>query len=81
MRVVRPRRSRVVDAVFPRKYRDCREAAATFTYERGKKYAFYLESFKRERGQLTGRLAGWEPEPLEIAQEAVGSPQGEPPPF
>jgi hypothetical protein len=57
------------------------EAEATFTYERGKKYVFYLEWFKRERGQLTGRLAGWDPEPLEIAEEAAGSPQGEPPPF
>jgi hypothetical protein len=42
---------------------------------------FYLDSFKRERGQLTGRLAEWDPEPLEIAEEAVGSPEGEPPPF
>ena len=57
------------------------QAAATFRYERGRKYVFYLDSFKRERGQLTGRLAGWDPEPLEIAEEAVGSPQGEPPPF
>lgn len=57
------------------------QAAATFRYERGRKYVFYLESFKRERGQLTGRLAEWDPEPLEISEEAVGSPQGEPPPF
>jgi len=57
------------------------QAAATFRYERGRKYVFYLESFKRERGQLTGRLAGWDPEPLEISEEAVGSPRGEPPPF
>ena len=57
------------------------QAAATFRYERGRKYVFYLDSFKRERGQLIGRLAGWDPEPLEIAEEAVGSPQGEPPPF
>jgi hypothetical protein len=57
------------------------EAEATFTYERGRKYVFYLESFKRERGQLIGRLAGWDPEPLEIAEEAGCSPQGEPPPF
>ena len=57
------------------------EATATFRYERGRKYVFYLDSFKRERGQLTGRLAGWDPEPLERAEEAVGSPQGEPPPF
>jgi hypothetical protein len=57
------------------------QAAATFTYERGRKYVFYLASFKRERGQLTGRLAEWDPEPLELAEEAVGSPPGEPPPF
>jgi hypothetical protein len=57
------------------------QAAATFRYERGRKYVFYLESFKWERGQLTGRLAGWDPEPLELPEEAVGSPQGEPPPF
>jgi hypothetical protein len=57
------------------------QATATFRYERGRKYVFYLASFKRERGQLTGRLAEWDPEPLEIAEQAVGSPPGEPPPF
>ena len=57
------------------------EAKETFTYERGRKYVFYLESFKRERGQLIGRLAGWDPEPLEIAEEAGASPAGEAPPF
>jgi hypothetical protein len=57
------------------------QATATLQYERGRKYVFYLASFKRERGQLTGRLAEWDPEPLEIAEEAIGSPQNEPPPF
>ena len=57
------------------------QAAATFRYEKGRKYVFYLDSFKQERGQLTGRLAEWDPEPLELAEEAVGSPKGEPPPF
>ena len=57
------------------------QATATFRYEQGRKYVFYLASFKRERGQLTGRLAEWDPEPLEIVEEAVGSPEGEPPPF
>src|SRR5436305_812193 len=57
------------------------QAAATFRYERGRKYVFYLESFKRERGQLTGRLGEGDPEPLEIVEEAVGSPEGEPPLF
>jgi hypothetical protein len=66
---------------FPQNFGTVEQVTATFTYERGRKYVFYLESFKREHGQLTGRLAGWDPEPLEIAEEAVGSPQGEPPPF
>jgi hypothetical protein len=57
------------------------QAAATFRYEKGRKYVFYLDSFKRERGQLTGRLAEWDPEPLEIAEETGCSPEGEPPPF
>jgi hypothetical protein len=57
------------------------QATATFRYEKGRKYVFYLDSFKRERGQLTGRLAEWDPEPLELAEEAGGSPQGGPPPF
>jgi hypothetical protein len=66
---------------FPENFGTIEQVAASFTYERGRKYVFYLDSFKRERGQLTGRLAGWDPEPLEMAEEAVGSPQGEPPPF
>ena len=57
------------------------QVAATFRYERGRKYVFYLEWFKRDRGQLIGRLAGWDPEPLEIAEEAGCSPRGERPPF
>ena len=57
------------------------QVAATFRYEKGRNYVFYLDSFKQERGQLTGRLAEWDPEPLELAEEAVGSPKGEPPPF
>jgi hypothetical protein len=66
---------------FPENVGSVEQAAATFTYERGRKYVFYLESFKRERGQLTGRIAGWDPEPLDIAEEAGCSPTGEPPPF
>jgi hypothetical protein len=66
---------------FPETVGSVDDAKATFTYECGGKYVFYLEWFKRERGQLIGRLDGWDPEPLEIAEEAVGSPQGEPPPF
>ena len=66
---------------FPETVGSVEEATATFAYERRRKYVFYLKWFKRERGQLTARLAGWDPEPLEIPEGAVGSPQGEPPPF
>jgi hypothetical protein len=66
---------------FPETVASVEQAEATFRYERGRKYVFYLESFKRERGQLSGRVAGWDPEPLEIEEEAGGSPAGEPPPF
>ena len=66
---------------FPETVGSVEEAEATFTYERGRKYVFDLESFKRERGQLTGRVAGWDPEPLDIAEEAGCSPVGERPPF
>src|SRR5436309_13384378 len=44
---------------FPETVGSVEEAKATFTYEVGRKYVFYLEWFKRERGQLIGRLAGW----------------------
>jgi hypothetical protein len=66
---------------FPESVTRVEQAAATFRYERGRKYVFYLESFKRERGQLMGRLASWEPEAIEMPEEAVGAPQGAPPPF
>src|ERR1700751_5266585 len=48
---------------FPENVGTVEQVTAGFTYERGRKYVFYLDSFKRERGQLTGRLAGWDPEP------------------
>jgi len=36
---------------FPESVGSVEQVEATFTYERGRKYVFYLESFKRERGQ------------------------------
>lgn len=66
---------------FPDSVKTVEDAAATFTYERGRKYVFYIESFKWDRGQLNARLAAWEPEPLEESEQADGSPSGEPPPF
>ncbi len=57
------------------------QASATFTYQRGLRYAFYLEWFKRERGQLLARLAAWEPELIEDIEEAGCAPSGAPLPF
>ncbi|CAN5617363.1 hypothetical protein BH18VER1_BH18VER1_18760 [soil metagenome] len=57
------------------------QAVATFTFQRGRRYAFYLEWFKRERGQLLARLSAWEPELIEDKEEAGCAPSGAPLPF
>ena len=67
---------------FPDTVTTVEQAVATFTYQRGRRYAFYLEWFKRERGQLLARLSAWDPELIEEDVEEAGcSPRGEPPPF
>jgi hypothetical protein len=48
-----------------------------FPYEKGKRYVFFLEGFKRERGVFTGWMGEREPEAVEEAEEggcrAVGA--------
>jgi uncharacterized protein YodC (DUF2158 family) len=61
---------------FPDSVTTVEQASATFTYQRGLRYAFYLEWFKRERGQLLARLAAWEPELIEETEEAGCAPSG-----
>ena len=56
------------------------EAQATFSYSRGRRYVFYIDWFKRERGQTYASLSGWGIEEIEDAREAVGAPAGAPPP-
>ena len=56
------------------------QAHATFTYIRGRKYVFYIDWFKRERGQTYASLSGWGIEEIEVAREAGGAPAGAPPP-
>lgn len=55
---------------FPEQVTTVEQAAATFTYVRGGKYVFYMESLKRERGQTLVRMAAWNPEEIEGLQGA-----------
>jgi hypothetical protein len=57
------------------------QAQATLTYARGQLYVFYIEWFKRERGQTYARLGPWGIEPIEDAKEAAAVPAGTAPPF
>ena len=40
-----------------------------FPYEKGKRYVFFLEGFKLERGIFTGWMGERDPEPIEEAEE------------
>jgi hypothetical protein len=57
------------------------QAKATLTYTRGQLYVFYIEWFKRERGQTSARLSPWGIEPIEEEKEAAAAPAGAAPPF
>jgi hypothetical protein len=48
---------------------------AAFPYEKGKLYVFFLEGFKRERGNFIG-WTGRGPEPIEDDMEAGATPAG-----
>jgi hypothetical protein len=52
-----------------------------FPYEKGKRYAFFLEGFKLERGHFSGWIGDRGPEPIETGEEADGAPSGAPPPL
>ena len=45
---------------------------AAFPYVRGRLYAFRLESYQWERGQITGRMGNLPPELIEDAEEGDG---------
>ena len=64
---------------FPETVATVEEATATLKYERGRKYVFFLEWFKRERGTLLARLLPSEPEPIEGIEEAGCPPEGRAP--
>jgi hypothetical protein len=48
---------------------------AAFPYEKGKFYVFFLEGFKRERGNFIGWIDRG-PEPIEDDMEAGATPEG-----
>ena len=70
----------IITERFPEQIATVEQAQATFTYARGRRYVFYIEWFKRERGQTYASLSGWGIEEIGDAREAVGAPPGAPPP-
>ena len=66
----------IVMEYFPETVTTVEQAQATFKYVRGKRYVFYIEWFKRERGHTSARLSSWGIEPLEESGEAGGAPSG-----
>jgi hypothetical protein len=64
----------IITERFPEQITTVEQAQATFTYSRGRRYVFYTDWFKRERGQTYASLSGWGIEGIEDAPEAVGAP-------
>jgi hypothetical protein len=61
---------------FPERTATIEQAQATFKYVRGRLHVFYIEWFKRERGQTTARLSSWGIEPIEGIEVAAAAPLG-----
>jgi hypothetical protein len=59
---------------FPELVATLEQAVATFRYTRGRKYVFYIEWFKRDRGQTLAAMSAWEPDEVEEVKEALGTP-------
>jgi hypothetical protein len=70
----------IITERFPEQITTVEQAQATFSYTRGHRYVFYIDWFKRERGQTYASLSGWGIEEIEDRGEAVGAPVGAPPP-
>jgi len=70
----------IITEKFPETFATAEQAAATFNYVRGRKYVFYIEAVKRERGQTLARMAGWGAEPIEGNEDGDGTAAGGPAP-
>lgn len=70
----------IITERFPEQVATVEQAQATFSYRRGQRYVFYIDWFKRERGQTYASLSGWGIEEIEGVEEALGTPSGVPAP-
>jgi hypothetical protein len=70
----------IITEKFPETFTTPEQAAATFNYVRGRRYVFYVEAIKRERGQTLVRMAAWGAEPVEGIEDGDGSAGGGPAP-
>ena len=66
---------------FPEQVASIEQAQATFNYKRGGRYVFYIDWFKRERGQTFASLNDWGIEVIEEVEEASAAPQAREMPF
>ena len=69
----------IITERFPEEITTVEQAQVTFKYSRGQRYVFYIDWFKRERGQTYASLSGWGIEEIEDVREAGGAPLGAPP--
>ena len=70
----------IITEKFPETFTTAEQAAATFNYVRGRRYVFYIEAVKRERGQTLARMAAWGAEPIEGNEDGDGTAAGGPAP-
>ena len=68
----------IITERFPEQVATVEQAQATFQYQRGHRYVFYLDWFKRERGQTYAALSAWGMEAIDGCGEALGTPPGVP---
>ena len=50
-------------------------AQATFRYVKGRRYVFYIDWLKQERGQAFAALSGWGIEEIEEDKKALATPE------
>ena len=68
----------IVTQMLPPVVETVEEAEVKFTWVRGRKYVFFLESIRWERGLVTGRMEAREPQQIAEMEEACGTPVGAP---
>jgi hypothetical protein len=65
-----------ITQAFPESFPTVEAAEASFNYIKGRRYVFYLDSFKRERGHTFARMGAWDAAEIEQGAEAVAPPSG-----